>query len=66
MTRSGDTITGYDSADGTSWHRIGGARLAGLGRTVSVGLFATSPNTFAGQATQATAAFDHIAIGLGR
>jgi ABC-type transport system involved in multi-copper enzyme maturation permease subunit len=66
LTRTGDTITGYDSTDGTSWHRVGSARLAGLGRTASVGLFTTSPNTFAGQATRATAAFDHVAVGATR
>ncbi len=60
LIRSGETITAYDSGDGTSWHRIGSARLNGLPRTVRVGLFATSPTTFAGQATRATAAFDHI------
>ena len=32
-------------------------------RPVLVGLFATSPTTFAGQATRATAAFDHITLG---
>ncbi len=63
LTRTGETITGYDSRDGTTWHRIGIARFAGLPTTVYVGLFATSPTTSAGSATQATASFDHIAIG---
>ncbi len=63
LTRTGATVTGYDSRNGTSWHRVGSAQLAGLPRTVYVGLFATSPTTSAGSATQATAAFDHIAIG---
>ena len=62
LTRSGDTITGYDSTDGTRWHRVGRARLAGLPRTVSVGLFATSPQTYSGQASEATGAFDHVAL----
>ncbi|HTU31998.1 MAG TPA: hypothetical protein VMF07_21585 [Solirubrobacteraceae bacterium] len=62
LTRTGDTITGYDSSDGTTWHRIGSARLVGLPSTVRVGLFTTSPNTYGGQATRATAAFDHIAL----
>ena len=43
LTRSGDTITGYDSADGTHWTEVGTAHLAGLPATVQVGLFATSP-----------------------
>ncbi len=66
LTRAGDTITGYDSTDGTGWQKIGTARLPGLPATVNVGLFATSPvtyqNTSAGAATRATATFDHIAL----
>src|SRR6266568_2543892 len=44
LTRSGDTITGYESADGTHWAEIGTASLAGLPPTVQVGLFVTSPS----------------------
>jgi ABC-type transport system involved in multi-copper enzyme maturation permease subunit len=65
LTRTGDTITGYDSTDGTNWHSVGSAQLAGLPTTVQVGLVATSPTTSEGSATQATASFDHIAIGSG-
>ena len=43
LTRSGDTLTGYDSADGTHWTQVGTAQLAGLPSTVQVGLFAASP-----------------------
>jgi ABC-type transport system involved in multi-copper enzyme maturation permease subunit len=43
LTRSGDTITGYDSADGTHWTAIGTATLTGLPSTVQAGMFATSP-----------------------
>jgi ABC-type transport system involved in multi-copper enzyme maturation permease subunit len=43
LTRSGDTLTGYDSANGTRWTRVGTVTLAGLARTVPGGLFATSP-----------------------
>jgi ABC-type transport system involved in multi-copper enzyme maturation permease subunit len=63
LTRTGDTITGYDSSDGTSWQRIGSAHLTGLPRTVHVGLFATSPTASEGSATQASAYFDHVAVG---
>ncbi len=74
LTRSGDTITGYDSADGTHWTRVGTARLAGLAATVQAGLFATSPahstvvsqslggGTSAGGPTLATAVFDHASL----
>lgn len=64
LSRTGDTITGYDSDNGTSWSQIGTARLPGLPATVNVGLFATSPVTYqdgsGGVPTQATAKFDHI------
>ena len=40
---SGDTITGYDSADGAHWTRVGTVQLAGLPSTVQVGLFVASP-----------------------
>ncbi|MFE3454533.1 ABC transporter permease subunit [Nonomuraea sp. NPDC059194] len=43
LTRSGDTLTGYESADGTNWTQVGTASLAGLPQTVQIGLFATSP-----------------------
>ena len=43
LTRAGDTITGYASADGTHWTRVGAAILPGLPATVPAGLFATSP-----------------------
>lgn len=66
LTRAGDTITGYDSANGSDWQKIATARLSGLPATVNVGLFATSPvtyqNTSAGAATRATATFDHLAL----
>ena len=45
LTRAGDVITGYDSADGTRWTKIGTVTLPGLAPTVQAGLFATSPGT---------------------
>ena len=73
LTRSGDTITGYDSADGTHWTEVGAVRLAGLPATVPAGMFATSPNYFVtstsfgagssqGGPSQATGAFDHVIV----
>ena len=62
LTRTGDTITGYDSTDRTTWHKVGGAHLTGLPATVYIGLFATSPATTTGSASQATASFDNIAM----
>jgi hypothetical protein len=43
LTRAGETITGFESADGERWESVGSARLAGLPDTVQIGLFATSP-----------------------
>ncbi|WP_328923811.1 DUF1349 domain-containing protein [Streptomyces sp. NBC_00190] len=43
LTRSGSTITGYESADGKQWSKVGTAKLSALPGTVQVGLFATSP-----------------------
>jgi ABC-type transport system involved in multi-copper enzyme maturation permease subunit len=74
LTRSGDAITGYDSADGTHWTKVGTARLAGLTATVQAGLFATSPGhssvlstsfaggTSVGGPSLATAVFDHVSL----
>jgi ABC-type transport system involved in multi-copper enzyme maturation permease subunit len=73
LTRSGDTLTGYDSADGTSWTRIGTVHLSGLPSTVRVGLFTTSPqhivttHSFGGSSSdgtgsRATAAFDSVTV----
>ena len=66
LTRTGDTITGYESTNGTIWRQIGIAHLAGLPPTVTIGLFVTSPVSFQssslGVPTQATAAFDDITL----
>ncbi|HEX3491653.1 MAG TPA: ABC transporter permease subunit, partial [Streptosporangiaceae bacterium] len=67
LTRSGDTLTGYDSVNGTRWTKIGTVRLAGLHATVQAGLFATSPVSFQGSGsgypTMATGVFDHVTGG---
>jgi ABC-type transport system involved in multi-copper enzyme maturation permease subunit len=73
LTRSGDTITGYDSADGTHWTQVGTVQLSGLPATVQVGLFATSPTYFStntsfggsnnqGGNSQATGVFDDLTV----
>ena len=63
LVRSGDTVTGYDSADGTRWTRVGSVRLAGLPAVAQAGLFVASPDQVSatgGAPTQATAVFDHV------
>jgi ABC-type transport system involved in multi-copper enzyme maturation permease subunit len=73
LTRSGDTITGYDSVDGTHWTKVGTVTLTGLPPTVQVGLFATSPaytvtsSSFGGDSnnggpSQATGVFDDVRV----
>jgi ABC-type transport system involved in multi-copper enzyme maturation permease subunit len=73
LTRTGDTITGYDSADGIHWTKVGSADLTGLPSTVQIGLFATSPThvyvtssfgggNYNGVPTTATGVFDHVGV----
>jgi ABC-type transport system involved in multi-copper enzyme maturation permease subunit len=73
LTRSGDEVTGYDSADGTHWTLVGTAQLAGLPRTVQAGMFAATPpysrvsSAFIGASdvggpALATAAFDAASL----
>jgi hypothetical protein len=62
LTRAGRTFTAYDSGDGTNWHQIDAATLGDLPQTVEVGLFVTSPVTFGGLPTMATATFDHVIL----
>jgi ABC-type transport system involved in multi-copper enzyme maturation permease subunit len=65
LTRSGDTLTAFESADGTHWTRVGTAHLAGLPSTVQAGLFVASPVSSqggGGATSLATAAFDHLSL----
>ena len=73
LTRSGDTIAGYDSIDGRHWTAVGTAHLSGLPPTVQAGMFATSPiytvstPFFGGSSnqsgpSQATAVFDAVSL----
>jgi hypothetical protein len=73
ITRSGDTLTGYESADGTHWTVVGVAKLTGLATSVQAGLFVASPDyqhvddhivgaaTYGGP-SRATAAFDNVGL----
>jgi ABC-type transport system involved in multi-copper enzyme maturation permease subunit len=75
LTRAGDVITGYDSADGTNWTKTGTVTLPRLAATVQAGMFVTSPSQSAatnsgvtstssggGGATDATATFDRVGL----
>jgi len=74
LTRSGDTVTGHESADGATWTEVGTAHLPGLPATAQVGLFAASPGDLTLRPvglgsglpevrfTQTTATFDHVEV----
>ncbi|MEV5828017.1 hypothetical protein AB0L25_20885 [Spirillospora sp. NPDC052242] len=74
LTRSGDTLTGFESADGRTWTRIGTASLTGLPRSVQIGMFATSPGDLtvtqgdlggtiaAERFTETTGTFDRVTV----
>jgi ABC-type transport system involved in multi-copper enzyme maturation permease subunit len=74
LTRTSDVITGYDSANGKNWTKIGTVTLPGLAPTVQAGLFATSPGytrqtsqgitsaSGTAAATDATATFDRVGL----
>jgi ABC-type transport system involved in multi-copper enzyme maturation permease subunit len=65
LVRAGDALTGYDSADGTHWTRVGTVSLAGLSPTVQAGPFVTSPAWVQPRSsglTVATAVFDHVSL----
>jgi ABC-2 family transporter protein len=65
LVRSGDTVTGYDSADGSRWSMIGSATLAGLASSVQAGLFVASPwvpQNGDYLITQASARFDDLSL----
>ena len=69
LVRDGNTISGYDSADGTHWTLVAAATLPGLTSTVQAGLFSagsfydsgscTSDSSFC---TRATGVFRHIGL----
>lgn len=73
LTRTGDTLTGYESTDGVRWATVGTATLTELATTVQVGLFVASPGDvqigqtlgsgFAAHFTQASAVFDQVGLG---
>ncbi|HSR86886.1 MAG TPA: ABC transporter permease subunit [Streptosporangiaceae bacterium] len=75
LTRSGGSVTGFESADGRQWTEIGTAVLPGLTGTAQVGLFVASPTFQAafgsgdnsvGIATHAVASFGHITLSGGQ
>jgi ABC-type transport system involved in multi-copper enzyme maturation permease subunit len=73
LSRSGDVIRGYDSADGTHWTLVGTATLAGLTGNAPAGLFAATPgytvtsnglgtSSAKGGSALATGGFDNVSL----
>lgn len=74
LTRTGGTVVGEESADGTHWHRVGVVSPRHLGASVDIGLFAASPGDLTLQRvglggsveqvrfTQASGTFDHVSL----
>jgi ABC-type transport system involved in multi-copper enzyme maturation permease subunit len=65
LERSGDAVTGYDSADGTHWAMVGTVHVTGLGPAVPGGLFVASPDSVQGMGTAtsvATAVFSNLGV----
>ncbi|UGQ10399.1 DUF1349 domain-containing protein [Yinghuangia sp. ASG 101] len=46
LTRAGDVVTAYESADGVRWDEIGTADSVALPETVRVGMFVASPMAY--------------------
>jgi ABC-type transport system involved in multi-copper enzyme maturation permease subunit len=71
--RSGDTITGYESADGSTWQQIAVAAPAHLPSTVEVGFYVSAPDevytsrgggasSVGWRPMQATGTFDNVQL----
>ncbi|RKS73461.1 ABC-2 family transporter [Actinomadura pelletieri DSM 43383] len=73
LDRSGTTVTGFESADGRDWRRVGSVTLDGLPRTALAGMFVAAPNEakvqrrFGGETVDSApsdtrATFDHVSV----
>ncbi|MFI0373964.1 hypothetical protein ACH35V_39405 [Actinomadura sp. 1N219] len=71
LTRAGATVTGYESADGRAWRRVGAVRLEGLPPSALAGMFVAAPDeikfrrmfggeTVDGRPRVTKATFDHV------
>jgi hypothetical protein len=45
LTRTANTVTGFESPDGAAWTQVGSVVLAGAPPALEVGMFVTSPST---------------------
>ncbi|WP_326796988.1 DUF1349 domain-containing protein [Streptomyces sp. NBC_01808] len=60
LTREGDRLTGYESADGERWREVGSVPAAGLPDTARAGLFVAAPET-----VRVERSFGSLSIGAG-
>ncbi|MEO3850940.1 ABC transporter permease subunit [Streptomyces sp. B8F3] len=60
LTREGDRLTGYESADGERWREVGSVPAAGLPDTARAGLFVAAPET-----VRVKRSFGSLSIGAG-
>jgi hypothetical protein len=69
LTRSGAIATGYESADGVAWSRVGQVDLGPVPRTLRIGLFSAAPgvvgNVSDGTAEAASSRFERVSIAPG-
>ncbi|MCX5561008.1 ABC transporter permease subunit [Streptomyces sp. NBC_00038] len=76
LTKTGSQLTGYESADGSHWTKVGSVTLPKLAKTTQAGLFVATPlgnnlqRAFGGTSetavgTNLTASFDHVALSGG-
>jgi ABC-type transport system involved in multi-copper enzyme maturation permease subunit len=71
LVRSGSTVTGYASADGTAWTKVAAVTLPGFPATARAGMFVTSPQytqtslgvaAISGSLSQSTATFGDVSL----
>ncbi|TDC78999.1 ABC transporter permease subunit [Actinomadura sp. 7K507] len=73
LTRSGATVTGYESPDGRGWRRVGSVRLEGLPASAPAGMFVAAPDrtvverqfgaeSVSSEPADTTATFDHVSV----
>ncbi|MFC4049697.1 ABC transporter permease subunit [Actinomadura syzygii] len=73
LTRAGAAVTGYASADGRAWRRVGSVRVDGLRGRALAGMFVAAPDEvevrrvfggeiISGKPGDTTATFDNVAV----
>ncbi|SNR81696.1 ABC transporter permease subunit [Actinomadura mexicana] len=73
LTRAGTGVTGYASADGRDWRRVGSVQLEGLPRTALAGVLVAAPDkvevrrmfggeSVSGRPSATRATFDQVAV----